>query len=161
LRPIPRPIRRLIRLRLTVAFALAMAVVFAVAGLLLYRYLQSSLDRTLDQSLRARATDVAALVSQADHGLTESSCSRMGAADLRRSSIGRAGVRPDAWASAKPAALAPGPRAREAIACVRPARTSGRRIAEERDAALEQALAFYEQKGNVVMAERVRERLRV
>jgi tetratricopeptide (TPR) repeat protein len=36
---------------------------------------------------------------------------------------------------------------------------SGR--AEERDAALEQALAFYEQKGNVVMAERVRERLRV
>ncbi|MDP9308284.1 MAG: ATP-binding protein [Actinomycetota bacterium] len=61
-----------IRLRLTAAFALAMAVVFAVAGLLLYQHLQSSLDRTLDQSLRARATDVAALVSQADHGLSES-----------------------------------------------------------------------------------------
>ena len=61
-----------LRLRLTAAFALAMAVVFAVAGLLLYQHLQSSLDRTLDQSLRARATDVAALVSQADHGLSES-----------------------------------------------------------------------------------------
>jgi heavy metal sensor kinase len=61
-----------IRLRLTAAFALAMAVVFAVAGLLLYQHLQSSLDRTLDQSLRARATDVAALVVQADHGLSES-----------------------------------------------------------------------------------------
>jgi heavy metal sensor kinase len=61
-----------IRLRLTAAFALAMAVVLAVAGLLLYQHLQSSLDRTLDQSLRARATDVAALVTQADHGLSES-----------------------------------------------------------------------------------------
>jgi heavy metal sensor kinase len=61
-----------IRLRLTAAFALAMAVVFAVAGLLLYQHLQSSLDRTLDQSLLARATDVAALVNQADHGLSES-----------------------------------------------------------------------------------------
>ena len=46
-----------IRLRLTAAFALAMAVVLAVAGLLLYQHLQSSLDRTLDLSLRARATD--------------------------------------------------------------------------------------------------------
>jgi two-component system OmpR family sensor kinase len=61
-----------IRLRLTAAFALAMAVVLAVAGLLLYQHLQSSLDRTLDQSLRTRATDVAALVTQADHGLSES-----------------------------------------------------------------------------------------
>ena len=61
-----------IRLRLTAAFALAMAVVLAIAGLLLYQHLQSSLDRTLDQSLRARATDVAALVNQADHGLSES-----------------------------------------------------------------------------------------
>jgi heavy metal sensor kinase len=49
-----------------------MAVVLAVAGLLLYQHLGSSLDRTLDQSLRARATDVAALVNQADHGLRES-----------------------------------------------------------------------------------------
>ena len=61
-----------IRLRLAFAFALAMAVVLAVGGLLLYQHLQSSLDRTLNQSLRARATDVAALVSQADQGLSQS-----------------------------------------------------------------------------------------
>jgi two-component system, OmpR family, sensor kinase len=61
-----------IRLRLAAAFALAMSVVLAVAGLLLYQHLGSSLDRTLDQSLRARATDVAALVTQADQGLRDS-----------------------------------------------------------------------------------------
>jgi two-component system OmpR family sensor kinase len=61
-----------IRLRLAAAFALAMSVVLAVAGLLLYQHLGSSLDRTLNQSLRARATDVAALVTQADQGLRES-----------------------------------------------------------------------------------------
>ena len=61
-----------IRLRLAAAFALAMAVVLAVAGLLLYQHLGSSLDSTLNQSLRARATDVTALVAQADHGLRES-----------------------------------------------------------------------------------------
>jgi heavy metal sensor kinase len=61
-----------IRLRLAAAFALALAIVFAVAGLLLYQHLQSSLDRTLNQSLRARATDVAALVKQADQGLSQS-----------------------------------------------------------------------------------------
>src|SRR5256885_3950135 len=68
-----RRLRRVsIRLRLAFAFALAMAVVLAVGGLLLYQHLQSSLDRTLNQSLRARATDVAALVSQADQGLSQS-----------------------------------------------------------------------------------------
>jgi two-component system OmpR family sensor kinase len=49
-----------------------MAVVLAAVGLFLYQHLGSSLDRTLNQSLRARATDVAALVKQADHGLSES-----------------------------------------------------------------------------------------
>ena len=49
-----------------------MAVVLAIAGLLLYQHLQTSVDRTLDQSLRARSTDVGALVNQADHGLRES-----------------------------------------------------------------------------------------
>jgi two-component system, OmpR family, sensor kinase len=61
-----------IRLRLAAAFALAMAVVLAAVGLFLYQHLGSSLDRTLNQSLRARASDVAALVKQADHGLGES-----------------------------------------------------------------------------------------
>ena len=61
-----------IRLRLTATFALAMAVVFALAGFLLYQHLATSLDRTLAQSLRARAADISALVKQADAGLHES-----------------------------------------------------------------------------------------
>jgi two-component system OmpR family sensor kinase len=62
-----------IRVRLTVAFALAMAVVFAVAGFFLYHHLGTSLDRALAQGLRARASDISALVKQADSGLRESS----------------------------------------------------------------------------------------
>ncbi|HEV7640183.1 MAG TPA: ATP-binding protein [Gaiellaceae bacterium] len=62
-----------IRLRLTAAFALAMAVVFAVAGFFLYHRLATSLDRTLDQGLRARSADISLLVQQADAGLRESS----------------------------------------------------------------------------------------
>ena len=60
-----------IRIRLTLAFALAMAVVLAVTGLFLYLRLQSDLDGAIDQGLRARAADVAALVEQADEGLRE------------------------------------------------------------------------------------------
>jgi heavy metal sensor kinase len=61
-----------IRFRLTAAVALAMAVMLAAAGLLLYQHLAGSLDRTLDQGLRARAADISALVEQADTGLSES-----------------------------------------------------------------------------------------
>ena len=61
-----------LRLRLTAAFAIGMAIVLAAAGFLLFHHLASSLDRTLDQGLRARAADVSALVSQADTGLRES-----------------------------------------------------------------------------------------
>ncbi|MHB1243814.1 MAG: sensor histidine kinase [Gaiellaceae bacterium] len=60
-----------IRIRLTLAFALAMAAVLAATGLFLYVRLGSALDRTIDQGLRARAADVAALVEQADTGLRE------------------------------------------------------------------------------------------
>jgi signal transduction histidine kinase len=60
-----------IRIRLTLAFAFAMAVVLAATGLFLYVRLGSALDRTIDQGLRARAADVAALVEQADTGLRE------------------------------------------------------------------------------------------
>ena len=61
-----------LRARLTLIFASAMAVVLAATGFLLYNHLSASLDRTLDQSLRARAADVAALVTQADTGLSDS-----------------------------------------------------------------------------------------
>jgi two-component system, OmpR family, sensor kinase len=55
-----------IRLRVTLAFAVAMAIVLAATGLFLYLRLGSALDRTIDQSLRARASDVGALVRQGD-----------------------------------------------------------------------------------------------
>src|SRR6266511_1086775 len=55
-----------IRLRVTLAFAVAMAVVLAATGVFLYLRLGSALDRTIDQSLRARATDVGALVRRGD-----------------------------------------------------------------------------------------------
>lgn len=61
-----------LRIRLTLIFATAMAVVLAATGFLLYNRLGASLDRTLDQGLRARAADVAALVAQADTGLSDS-----------------------------------------------------------------------------------------
>ncbi len=48
-----------IRVRLTLAFALAMALVLAVTGAFLYLRLQDSLDETIDESLQARALDVA------------------------------------------------------------------------------------------------------
>ena len=49
-----------------------MALVLAVTGFVLYDRLAASLDGALDQSLRARAADVAALVAQADTGLRDS-----------------------------------------------------------------------------------------
>jgi two-component system, OmpR family, sensor kinase len=55
-----------IRLRVTLAFAVAMAIVLAGTGVFLYLRLGSALDRTIDHSLRARATDVGALVRQGD-----------------------------------------------------------------------------------------------
>ncbi|HXL44786.1 MAG TPA: ATP-binding protein [Gaiellaceae bacterium] len=55
-----------IRLRVTLAFAIAMAIVLAATGVFLYVRLGSALDRTIDQSLRARSTDVGALVRQGD-----------------------------------------------------------------------------------------------
>jgi hypothetical protein len=61
-----------LRVRLTLIVATAMALVLAASGFLLYNRLAASLDRTLDQSLRARAADVAALVTQADTGLRDS-----------------------------------------------------------------------------------------
>jgi two-component system OmpR family sensor kinase len=63
--------RRPIRLRLTLAFAAAMAVLLAAMGLFLYVRLSASLDRTIDQSLRGRAGDIAALVRQGGPHLAE------------------------------------------------------------------------------------------
>jgi heavy metal sensor kinase len=60
-----------LRVRLTAIFVVAMAAVLAGLGFLLVDHLAASLDRTLDQGLRARATDVTALIQQADTGLRQ------------------------------------------------------------------------------------------
>ena len=59
-----------LRTRLTLGFAAAMAVVLAATGFLLYNRLGSSLDGAIDQGLHARGADVAALIRQADKGLS-------------------------------------------------------------------------------------------
>ena len=61
---LPRVAALPIRLRLTLAFTTTMAVVLAAAGLFLYLRLEGALDRTIDQSLRGRASDLRALVRQ-------------------------------------------------------------------------------------------------
>jgi signal transduction histidine kinase len=60
-----------IRIRLTLAFIAAIGLVLAGGGLLLYHHQAASLDRTLDQGLRARSSDLAALVRQGDPALRE------------------------------------------------------------------------------------------
>ena len=66
-----------IRVRLTAVFALVMAALLAATGLFLYLRLGSALDGTIDQSLRGRADDVAALVRQSDSGLGAGSGTRL------------------------------------------------------------------------------------
>jgi heavy metal sensor kinase len=60
-----------LRLRLTLAFAAVMAIVLAATGVFVYVRLQDTLDEQLDQGLRARADDVAALVRRTDSGLSD------------------------------------------------------------------------------------------
>ena len=62
-----------IRVRLTLVFALAIALVLAATGMFLYVRLGSTLDGTINQGLRSRASDVAALAQQADTGLRDAS----------------------------------------------------------------------------------------
>jgi two-component system OmpR family sensor kinase len=64
-----------LRLRLTLGSALVMAAVLAGIAFLLVHHLASSLDTTLNQGLRARAGDVAALVRQSDTGLRDAGAS--------------------------------------------------------------------------------------
>ncbi|MBA2360058.1 MAG: HAMP domain-containing protein [Actinobacteria bacterium] len=66
-----------IRIRLTLAFAVAMALVLAATGLFVYLRLAAELDETLDNGLRSRAGDVAALVRRTDLGLREDGGTRL------------------------------------------------------------------------------------
>jgi two-component system, OmpR family, sensor kinase len=65
------------RLRLTLAFAAGMAVVLAAMGLFLYLRLGAALTQTIDQGLRGRADDVAALVRASGSGLPEAGGNRL------------------------------------------------------------------------------------
>jgi two-component system OmpR family sensor kinase len=60
-----------VRWRLTAVFLAAMALILAATGLFLYLRLASSLDQAIDDGLRTRADDVAALVRQSNSGLRE------------------------------------------------------------------------------------------
>jgi signal transduction histidine kinase len=60
-----------IRLRLTLVFSGIMAIVLAATGAVLYLRFAADFDSTIDGSLRSRAADVAALVKEADSGLSE------------------------------------------------------------------------------------------
>ena len=58
-------------MRLAFAFTLVMALVLGATGVFVHARLQAGLDRTINAGLRSRADDVAALVQQADSGLSE------------------------------------------------------------------------------------------
>jgi hypothetical protein len=58
-----------IRLRVTLVFAGAMAIVLAALGLFIYLRYEHQLNETIDQGLRNRAGDLAALVARSGGGL--------------------------------------------------------------------------------------------
>ncbi len=58
-----------IRLKVTLAFAVAMALVLAALGLFLYLRQEAQLDHSIDNGLRSRAGEVAALAEAAEPGL--------------------------------------------------------------------------------------------
>ncbi len=60
-----------VRARVTAVFALALVIVLAGTGLFLYLRFRADFDHALNQGLRSRAGDVAALVQQADTGLAQ------------------------------------------------------------------------------------------
>jgi heavy metal sensor kinase len=62
-----------VRIRVTLAFTGVMAVVLAATGLFVYLRLGAELDATIERGLRSRASDVVALVEEADGGLSERS----------------------------------------------------------------------------------------
>jgi two-component system, OmpR family, sensor kinase len=73
-----RPLARVpIRLRLTLVFAVAMATVLAGMGLFVYLRVGAALDATIDQSLRGRADELAALVRTSRSGLREAGGNRL------------------------------------------------------------------------------------
>ena len=67
-----------LRLRLTLAFALASGVLLAGLGWFILARFEAGLDQSLNQGLSSRASDVRALIRQADSGLAEAGGGRLG-----------------------------------------------------------------------------------
>jgi len=63
--------RASIRLRVTLAFAAVMTIVLGATGVFVYLRFSSELDNAINNGLRSRAGDVAALVKEVDSGLSE------------------------------------------------------------------------------------------
>jgi len=63
--------RASIRLRVTLAFAAVMTIVLGATGVFVYLRFSSELDDAINNGLRSRAGDVAALVKEVDSGLSE------------------------------------------------------------------------------------------
>jgi heavy metal sensor kinase len=71
-------VRRIpIRIRLTVAFSAVMVVVLTATGLFLHLRLRADVDQTVEQGLRSRAGDIAALVQHEDPGLNAAARGRV------------------------------------------------------------------------------------
>jgi signal transduction histidine kinase len=62
----------------TLAFALVLALIFTATGSFIYLRFKTELDKTINAGLRSRANDVAALVKQADSGLSKGRQSLVG-----------------------------------------------------------------------------------
>ncbi len=63
--------RASIRLRVTLAFAAVMTLVLGATGVFVYLRFSAELDNAINNGLRSRAGDVAALVKEVDSGLSE------------------------------------------------------------------------------------------
>jgi signal transduction histidine kinase len=80
-----------IRLRVTLAFVAVMTIVLGAVGLFVYLRFRAELDATINASLRSRATDVAALVREADSGLSERQGDLVGRSESFAEVLGPAG----------------------------------------------------------------------
>jgi signal transduction histidine kinase len=88
-----------IRLRVTLAFVVVMTIVLGAVGLFVFLRFRAELDSTINAGLRSRATDVAALVKEADSGPVELHGNLVGRADSFAEVLGSGGKVLDSTAS--------------------------------------------------------------
>jgi two-component system, OmpR family, sensor kinase len=86
-------------LRVTLVFAGVMAVVLGAVGVFVYLRFSSELDTTINAGLRSRASDVVALVKEADSGLREGRQSLVGSGESFAEVLSTEGAVEDSSAS--------------------------------------------------------------